>query len=173
MRRLTKSKERITRQVMRSFQNQHWLWSRCIDEWLPITNAASWLRIKNNLNGLMLWYGMVWYGIVTMLILHGFWDRPLQPIENTHVCDFLSIINNTFDRIWQRFQDTALRNMHGLHLTSPGHSRSKQMPPNERPLYSCPSFIINLGLSARVSRLLPSKTCLTSIWPLQVNLGQS
>ena len=35
------------------------------------------------------------------------------------------------------------------------------------------SLKINLTVSARGSKLLPSEICLTSIWPLQVTLGQS
>ena len=54
-----------------------------------------------------------------------------------------------------------------LDFTSTGHFRSKQMPPNERPY---PSLIIYLAVFARGSKLWPFEICLTSIWPLQVNL---
>ena len=58
--------------------------------------------------------------------------------------DFLSIISNKFGRICQCYQVTALGNMLDLDFTSPGHSRSKQMSPNERPyMTSYPSLIIN------------------------------
>ena len=64
-------------------------------------------------------------------------------------------------------------NMLDLDLTSPGHSRSKQMPPNERPyMTSNPSLIIHLAVSARVTKLRPSEICLTSIWPFKVTQGQ-
>ena len=56
-----------------------------------------------------------------------------------------------------------------LDLTSPGQSRSKGMLPNERPcMTSYPSLIINLAVSASVSKLWPSEICLTSISPLKV-----
>ena len=60
--------------------------------------------------------------------------------------------------------------MFDLDLTSPGHSRSKQMSPNERPSY--PSLIKHLAVSARVSKLRPSEIYLTSISSLRATLGQ-
>ena len=90
----------------------------------------------------------------------------IGPYNQLKICDFLSIVNNRFGRIWQRFQVTALGNMHDLDLTSVDHSRSKQMPPNERPyMTSYPSLVIGLAVSARVSKLRPPEICLTSIWP--------
>ena len=78
--------------------------------------------------------------------------------------DFLSIIRNKFGRICQCYQVTALENMLDLDLTSPSHSRSKQMSPNKRPyMTSYASLIINLAVSARVTKLRPSEICLTSI----------
>ena len=67
--------------------------------------------------------------------------------------------------------------MHDLDLTSPGHSRSKQMPPNERP-YDFLSIIYNkFGRICKgfqvTAKLRPSETCLASIWPLQANPGQT
>ena len=48
---------------------------------------------------------------------------------------------------------TALGNMLDLDLTSAGHSRSKQMPPNERPyMTSYPSLVISLAESTSVFR---------------------
>ena len=80
--------------------------------------------------------------------------------------DFLSIISNKFGHICQCYQITTVGNMLDLELTSPGHSRSKQMSPNERPYMPFyPSLIINLAVSARVSKLRPSEICLTWIDP--------
>ena len=69
---------------------------------------------------------------------------PFQVKVNSNkwkgIYDFLSIISNKFGRICQCYQVTALGNMLDLDLTSPGHSRSKQMSPNERPyIISYPS----------------------------------
>ena len=51
-----------------------------------------------------------------------------------------------------------------LDLASAGHSRSKQMSSNERPyMTSYPSLLINLAVSARVSKLGPSEICVASI----------
>ena len=49
-------------------------------------------------------------------------------------------------------------------LNYPGHPRWKSMAPSESPyMTSYPSLIVNLALSARVSKLQPSEICVTSI----------
>ena len=91
---------------------------------------------------------------------------------NERPYDFLYIINK-FGHICKGFQVTALWNMPDLDLTSPGQSRSKLIAPNESAyMTSYTSSLINLAVSARVTKLQPSEICITSIWPLQVTPGQ-
>ena len=54
--------------------------------------------------------------------------------------------------------------MRDLDLTSPGHSRSKPMPPFERAsMTSYSTLMVTMDLSASVSKLQPSEICVTSI----------
>ena len=75
------------------------------------------------------------------------------PNEIEWAYDFLTIITIKIACICQRFKVTSLCNIHDLDLTSSAHSRSTTMVPNKRPyLTSYPLLIINLAVSARVSK---------------------
>ena len=95
-------------------------------------------------------------------------SRSLQVKSNAAIWksihDFLFNFNGNYGPICKRFQVTALRNMRDLDLTSPGHSRSKPMPPFERAsMTSYSTLMVNMDLSASVSKLQPSEICVTSI----------
>ena len=59
---------------------------------------------------------------------------------------------------------TLVTDRTGLQNNSPGHSKSKEMAPNESPyVTSYPSLVISLVISTSLSKLQPSEICMTSI----------
>ena len=107
-------------------------------------------------------------------------SRSLQVKANAAIWksihDFLFNFNGKYGPICKRFEVTALRNMRDLDLTSPGHSRSKPMPPFERAsMTSYSTLMVTMDLSASFFQVTALwnmlEMCLTSIWPLRVTLG--